>query len=119
MTTAADTAVAAAFDSAAAVHGRTVTYRRDGVTAGTLTMIRARQPSQYVDDGQGGLIEVSPVDFLGKTSALPFDPPLAGDQIVDAETNETYEVLPTVGEKVYRRISDSMTRVHTKQVASQ
>lgn len=96
--------------------GRTVTYRRDGVPRGTLTMSRHRQPSQYVDNGQGGIIEVMSVDFIAKTSALLFDPPMKGDQIVVG--SDVFEVLPTVGEKVFRRISDQMTRIHTKQVAS-
>jgi hypothetical protein len=96
--------------------GRTVTYLREGVSRGTLTMSRHRQVSQYVDNGQGGITEVMSVDFLAKTSALLLDPPLEGDKIVVG--SETYEVLPTVGEKVFRRISDQMTRIHTKQVAS-
>lgn len=96
--------------------GRTVTYRRDGVARGTLTMSRHRQAGQYVDNGQGGIVEVLSVDFIAKTAALPFDPPLSGDQIVVGA--EVFEVLPTVGEKVFRRISDQMTRIHTKQVAN-
>lgn len=96
--------------------GRTVTYRRDGVDGGTLTMSRHRQPSELVDDGEGGLIEVTPVHFIGKTAELLVDPPLRGDQIVVG--SEVYEVLPTSGEKVFRRIGDQMTRVFTKQVAS-
>ena len=99
--------------------GRTVTYRRGGASLGTLTMSRHRQQSQYVDNGQGGIIEVTPVDFIGKTSALEAlsaFPPLKGDLIVVG--SETFEVLPTVGEKVFRRISDQMTRIHTKRVAN-
>lgn len=96
--------------------GRSVTYRRDGASQGTLTMSRHRQASQYVDNGQGGITEVMSVDFIAKTSALLVDPPLRGDQIVVG--TEVYEVLPTVGEKVFRRISDQMTRIHTKQVSS-
>ena len=96
--------------------GRTVTYYRGGVAAGTPTMSKQSQPSLYVDNGNGGLIEVSPVDFVVKTSALPFDPPLRGDRLVVG--GETFEVLPTVGEKVFRRISPQMTRIHTKQVAT-
>ncbi len=96
--------------------GRSVTYRREGVTRGTLTMSRHRQQSQYVDNGNGGIVEVLPIDFIAKTSALLVDPPLRGDQIVVG--SEVYEVLPTSGEKVFRRISDHMTRIHTKQVSS-
>ncbi len=96
--------------------GRSVTCLRGGVAAGTITMRKSPQPSQYIDNGNGGLIEISPVDFIGKTSELLFDPPLRGDQFVVA--GETFEVLPTVGEKVFRRISPQMTRIHTKQVAT-
>lgn len=98
------------------VAGRTVTYYRGGVNRGTLTMSRHRQQSQYVDNGQGGIIEVTPVDFIALTSELILDPPIKGDKIVVA--GETFEVLPTTGEKVFRRIGDQMTRIHTKQVAS-
>lgn len=96
--------------------GRSMTYFRDRVSAGTVTMSKHQQQSQYIDNGQGGVIEITPVDFLAKTSTLPFDPPLKGDKIVDGTA--TYEVLPTVSEKVFRRISPQMTRIHTKQVAS-
>lgn len=102
------------------VAGRTVTYYRGGVNRGTLTMSRHRQQSQYVDNGQGGIIEVTPVDFIGKTSALEAlsaFPPVKGDLIVVG--SDTFQVLPTVGEKVFRRIGDQMTRIHTKQVATQ
>jgi hypothetical protein len=96
--------------------GRTVTYRREGRVLGTLTMSRHRQVSQVVDNGQGGFVEITPIDFVGKTSELLVDPPLRGDQIVVG--SEVYDVRPTTSEKVFRRIGDQMTRIHTKQVAS-
>ncbi len=96
--------------------GRTVTYRREGAVLGTLTMSRHRQVSQPVVDGTGGIIEVTPVDFLAKTSELLVDPPLRGDQIVVGA--DVFEVRPTTSEKVFRRIGDQMTRIHTKQVNS-
>lgn len=95
--------------------GRTVTYLRDGISLGTMTMSRHRQPTSYLDNGQGGVIEVTPVDFIALTEELLVDPPLRGDQIMVG--TDRYEVLPTIGEKVFRRISDEMTRIHTKQVA--
>lgn len=95
--------------------GRTVTYLRDGVSAGSVTMSRQQQVSQWVDTGNGGLVEVVPVDWVAKTADLPFDPPIRGDRIVDGD--EAFEVLPTTSEKVFRRISPQMTRLHTKQVA--
>jgi len=94
--------------------GRSVTYYRGGVSQGTVTMSRQRQPSQYLDNGQGGIVEVVPIDFVCVTADLSVTPQ-RGDQIVVG--NERYEVMPTVGEKVYRRLSDQMTRIHTKQVA--
>ena len=96
--------------------GRTVTYRRGGVSLGTLTMSRHRQPSQIVDNGMGGIIEITPIDFIAKTSELLADPPLRGDKIVVG--SDVYEVNPPGGEKVFRRIGDQITRIHTKQVAS-
>jgi hypothetical protein len=96
--------------------GRTVTYRREGVSRGTLTMSRHRQPSQAVVDANGGITEITPVDFIAVTSELLVDPPLRGDQIVVG--SEVFEVRPTTSEKVFRRIGDQMTRIHTKQVAS-
>lgn len=109
-----DDAVGEMTDDLLAEAGRTVSYLRSGVAAGTPTLSRHQQPSQYLDNGNGGIIEVTPVDFIGVTSTLPFDPPLKGDQIVDGGL--TYELLPTIGEKVFRRISPQMTRLHTKQV---
>lgn len=94
--------------------GRTVTYLRDGVSAGSVTMSRQQQPGQWIDAGNGGLVEVVPVDWVAKTADLPFDPPQRGDRLIDGD--EAFEVSPTTGEKVFRRLSPQMTRLHTKQV---
>ncbi len=94
--------------------GRSVTYYRSGVSQGTVTMSRQRQPSQYLDNGQGGIVEVVPIDFVCLTADLPVTPQ-RGDQITVG--SDRYEVMPTIGEKVFRRLSDQMTRIHTKQVA--
>lgn len=107
--------------------GRPFTYRRGGVSLGTVTLSRHQQQSQQVIDGNGGITEITPVDFIGKTASLPVDP-LRDDKIVD-DINETtlerrtvpvatYEVRPTTGEKVSRKVSPQMTRIHTKQVAN-
>jgi hypothetical protein len=76
---------------------------------------KSQQQSQLIDNGNGYLIEVAPVDFIGLTSAFPYDPPERGDMIKAGGL--TWEVQqPTGSEKVYRRITDTMTRVHTKQI---
>jgi hypothetical protein len=67
-----------------------------------------------IDTGNGTLIEVRPVDFICLTSDLPYAVPLRGDQIRSGSL--TWEVQPTTSEKVFRQISDQMTRIHTKQV---
>lgn len=99
--------------------GRIVSYRRDGVSLGTATMSRHRHPSRSFDDGEGGVIEVLPYDFIAKTAdleALNADPPLTGDRIVVG--TETYEVLPLVAEKTFRRVGDQMIRIFTKQISA-
>ncbi len=108
-----DDAVGEMVDDLLAEAGAVVSYLRGGIEIGTLTMSLQRQPSQYIDNQQGGLIEITPVDFIAKTSDLPSFPPLRGDQIVIG--GETFEVVPTTGEKVFRRVSYQMTRIHTKQ----
>lgn len=115
MTTDLEAAVGLMADDLLTINGQAVSYLRDGVEAGTPTMSKQRQPAQYIDNGNGGFIEVVPVDFVCKTADLPFNPPLRGDQIV--VDGEIFEVLPTTGEKVYRVISSQMTRIHTKQVS--
>jgi len=94
--------------------GRSVTYVR-GTSSTAMTMRISRLPSQYTDNGQGGFLETQPVDGIGLTSDFPFDPPLAGDRIV--ANSETYELQPTAGEKVFRRISPQMTRVHMSRIS--
>lgn len=111
-----DTAVSAMVDSLLAADGVECDYVRDGAVVGQVTLSIKKQPSQLVDNGMGGLIEILPVDAIGKTVDLPVDEPKRGDKIVDGDT--TYEVLPTVSEKVFRKISPSMIRIHMKQVAT-
>ena len=96
-----------------AVAGDSFVYSR-GATDTTLTLRKSVLPSYQIDSGNGMLVEVRPVDFIGLTTALPYDPPLRGDRIVGG--GQTFEVLPTVSEKVFRRITQTMTRVHTKQI---
>ena len=93
--------------------GGSFSYFR-GATGTTVTLRKSVLVPMFIDAGNGTQIEVRPVDFIGLTSALPHDPPLRGDRIVGG--GKTYEVLPTTGEKVFRQISDKMTRIHTKQI---
>jgi hypothetical protein len=85
-----------------------------GVTTTTVTLRKSVGQSMIMDLANGVQIEVRPVDFICLTTGLPYDPPERGDKIIG--DGLTYEVQPTVSEKVYRRISQQMTRIHTKQV---
>lgn len=109
-----DDAVGDMVDDLLACAGRSVGCYRDGVLGGTITMARLRQQSATVDVGDGGFVEFIPYDFVTKTSDLIYDPPLTGDRFKVG--SETYEAVPLVGEKTYRRMADQMTRIHTKQV---
>ncbi len=80
----------------------------------TITLRKSAQPVYQVDSGNGSVIEVRPVDFIGKTSSLPYAIPLRGDRITGG--GKTFEVQPTVSEKCFFQKSDQMTRIHTKQV---
>ena len=95
--------------------GASVTYLRGNVSS-TVTMRKSVQPVSVIDSGNGSVIEVRPVDFIGLTTALPYDPPQRGDRLIVG--GQTYEVQPTVSEKVYRRISQQMTRIHAKQIGA-
>jgi len=111
-----DDAVSSMVDSLLGSDGVECEYIREGAVLGTMTLSIRKQPSQVIDNGQGGLIEILPVDAIGKAADLPSGEPKRGDRIKAGET--TYEVLPTVSEKVFRKISDSMIRIHMKQVAT-
>jgi hypothetical protein len=93
--------------------GGSFVYRRGSVST-TITLRKSSQQSFYMDAGNGQMIEVRPVDFIGKTSALPYNPPEKGDLIISG--SERFEVQPTTSEKVFRRISPQLTRIHAKQV---
>jgi hypothetical protein len=93
--------------------GGSFTYLR-GATSSTVTLRKTSQQSMFMDAGNGQVLEVRPVDFIGLTSALPYDPPEKGDMIISGVSR--FEVQPTSSEKVFRQISPQMTRIHTKQV---
>jgi hypothetical protein len=86
-----------------------------GTDKTTVTMRKSTRPPVLVDAGSGTVIEVRPVDFIILTADLPYGDPQPGDHIRSGGL--TWEVLPNLlTEKVFRRISDQMTRIHTKQV---
>lgn len=93
--------------------GSSFVYSR-GATSTTITLRKSVQQSIVIDSGTGSVVEVHPVDFIGLTTAMPFDPPVKGDMITNG-TN-SWELHPTVSDKVYRRLSSQMTRLHAKQV---
>lgn len=93
--------------------GTEAVYIRGNATT-TVTLRKCVQPAIQLDTGTGHIIEVSPVDFLGSTSTLPYAEPVKGDRIKVG--SETFEVDPVVGNTVYRRVSPALTRIHTKKV---
>lgn len=94
--------------------GGSFVYLR-GNQATAITLRKSVQQSELIDTGTGHLIEVAPVDFIGLTTAMPYDPPERGDRIKGG--GMTFEVQQPAGsEKCFRRITETMTRIHTKQV---
>jgi len=93
--------------------GSSFVYIRGNVTA-TVTLRKSVQPTMLIDSGNGSVVEVRPVDFIGLTTALPYAIPERGDKIIWGGL--TYEVQPTTSEKVFYQKSPTMTRIHTKQV---
>lgn len=93
-------------------HGEYRTYRR-GASSTTVTLGRLTQRPIVVDIS-GSLFEVRETAWICKTSSLPYGDPEEGDEIVDGSV--TYEVRPTTGEKCFRQISPSLTRIHSKRV---
>ena len=108
-----DNAIGDMVDDLLTEGGETWVYCRGNVTA-TLTARRSIQRPLLIDSGTGSIVEVRPVDFILLTTALPYAVPERGDLIKG--DGKTYELQPTVGEKVWRQISPQMTRLHTKQI---
>jgi hypothetical protein len=94
--------------------GGAFVYHR-GAESASITLRRSGQMPYQVDNGNGQIVEVRTVDFIAKTTSLPYAVPLRGDKITGGGL--TYEVNPPPGgDKVFRQISPQMTRLHTKQV---
>ena len=93
--------------------GESCIYIR-GTESTTITLRRSPGRSQFINNGNGGVIEIRPTDWIARTSALPYAIPQAGDIITVA--GKRYELQPFGGEKVFRVTSPQMTRLHSKQV---
>lgn len=95
--------------------GQEFIYRNGaGGATETVSARICRQPPIGIDNGNGLIIEVRPVDFIVKTIDLPYGKPAKGHRI---ETGSTvYEVQPTVSEKCFRELNAHFTRIHTKQI---
>lgn len=113
MTTGFEDAATIATQALLAFAGESCVYIR-GASSTAITLRRSSLAPQYMDTGNGLIVEVRPVDFIGLTSALPYDTPEAGDRITC--DGKRFEVTPTTSEKCFRRITPTMTRIHTKQV---
>jgi len=113
MTTGFEDAATSMTETLLAFAGESCVYIR-GASSTAITLRRSSLAPQYMDTGNGLIVEVRPVDFIGLTSALPYDTPEAGDRITC--DGKRFEVTPTTSEKCFRRITPTMTRIHTKQV---
>ena len=97
--------------------GSSWTYRDapgTGSADATVTARKSVLPPFSFEGGPGHIVEVRPIDFIMKTSALPFGEPVRGQRLLSA--TETYEVWSLNGEKCFRQISPQMTRIHTKRI---
>ena len=93
--------------------GESVTYFR-GTSSHTVTARRAAGRSQFVDLGNGQVMEMKPVEWIMLQADLPYVTPLAGDVIM--ASGQRYELQPFAGEKVFRQTSPQMVRLHSKAI---
>lgn len=108
-----ESAVTSMTETLLAFAGESCVYLR-GSSSATLTARRSTLPSQYLDSGNGSIVEVRAVDFIALASAIPFAVPLPGDRITCA--GKRFEVAATTGEKCFRQITPTMIRIHTKEI---
>ena len=95
--------------------GDEYTYRNGlGGEAETVTAVKSSPPPFQIDNGQGLLIEVRPVEFKMKTADLPFGNPVKGQRF--ERLGNVWEVQPTTSDKVFYQQSPQMTRIHTKLI---
>jgi|AntAceMinimDraft_10_1070366.scaffolds.fasta_scaffold45908_3 hypothetical protein len=93
--------------------GSSCVYHR-GATSTTIVMRKSAQQPMLIDNGDGIIVELRPVDFICLTLTFPYAEPVRGDQIT--LSGSTYEVQAMNSEKCYRIISDQMLRIHSKKV---
>ena len=115
MATDFDADISDAVDDLLTEAGESATYVRGAETT-TMTLRKSTLIPQIMDTGNGSVIEVRPVDFIGKTIAFPYAQPLSGARIIYG--GEAFEVVSPVSEKAYRIISGPMIRIHTQKVAN-
>ena len=96
--------------------GDAYTYRNGagGATA-TVTAVKSSPPSFQIDNGNGLLIEVRPVEFKMLTSALPYGNPVKGQRL--ERGGSVWEIQPTTSEKCFYQQSTQMTRIHSKLIS--
>ena len=93
--------------------GESVTYFR-GTESHAITARRATGRAQFVDMGNGQIMEIRPVDWILLQADMPYPLPQSGDIIL--ASGKRYELQPFAGEKVFRQTSPQMIRLHTKQI---
>lgn|GEM_PF-1143954 len=108
-----DDAIGEMVEDLLAEAGQTVTYFR-GVESHSVTARKAAGRTQFVDLGNGQIVEVRPVDWILLQADLPYPQPQAGDVILSAGLR--YELQPFAGEKVFRQTSPQMVRLHSKMI---
>lgn len=108
-----DDDVREALEDLVAEHGTTLVYSRDDHSFQFEGYI-SRQAPVTVETESGGYTEVMGVDILTPTASLSEVEPQQGDRIEHGE--HIYEVQPVLGQKTFRIISPSMTRIHTKLI---
>lgn len=96
--------------------GDSYTYRdvNHGRSA-AITLVKSSPPSFQIDNGNGLLIEIRPVEFKCLTSDLPFGNPVKGQRI--ERSGNVWEIQPTTSEKVFYQMSPQMTRIHAKLIS--
>lgn len=109
-----DADVTEMLDDALSESGVECLYIRGTATAAiTQALVRSQGP-QLVELGTGAVMEVVRHDVIMRTNALPFQEPEADDLIKVGGSQ--YLVKQYGSEKVYRKLSPQLLRIHTVQV---
>lgn len=95
-------------------HGVPCVYARASSSiAVNLCLLRPQGPVLF-EAGNGMVVEIERVDIIFRTSDLPYGDPIADDHITIDSVK--YLAKQISGEKVFRRLSPQLTRIHTVQV---